>query len=78
MTINERKERMSWEDIQKKYPDQWVGLTEVQWVDDDGVTVQSAVVSFIGTKSEVTLEAIKNAMIARYTTPDNVPFIGAV
>lgn len=25
-------ERMTWEEIQEKYPDQWVGLVDVEWV----------------------------------------------
>lgn len=35
-------ERMTWEQIQKKYPDQWVGLVDVQYQNDDGISVESA------------------------------------
>lgn len=27
-------ERMTWEEIQEKYPDQWVGLVDVEWYPD--------------------------------------------
>ena len=39
-------DRMTWEEIQKKYPDQWVGLIDVKYVDDDGISVESAVVKY--------------------------------
>ena len=37
-------ERMTWEEIQEKYPDQWVGLVDVEWYPDNKATVKSAVV----------------------------------
>ena len=37
-------ERLTWKEIQKKYPDQWVALSEVEYVDNDGCNVESAVV----------------------------------
>ena len=35
---------MSWQEICQKYPNQQVGLGDVEWVNNDGVTVKSAVV----------------------------------
>ncbi len=29
---------MTWKEIQEKYPDQWVGLTNVVWKDDANVS----------------------------------------
>ena len=29
-------ERMTWKEIQEKYPDQWVGLIDVKYIGDDG------------------------------------------
>lgn len=38
-------ERMTWEQIQIKYPDQWVGLVEVQYQNNDEISVESAIVN---------------------------------
>lgn len=38
------EERLTWGQIRAAYPDQWVALTDVRYVDDDGVNVESAVV----------------------------------
>lgn len=40
----EATERLTWEEIRERYPDQWVALSEVEYVDDDGCNVESAVV----------------------------------
>ena len=37
-------ERMTWKEIQEKYPDQWVGLIDVNYIDDDGISIESAVI----------------------------------
>ncbi len=37
-------QRLTWEQIRTDYPDQWVALTDVRYLDDDGVNVESAVV----------------------------------
>ena len=48
-------ERLTWEQIQKKYPDQWVGLVDVRYRNNDGISVESAVVKYKDkTKSELT------------------------
>jgi len=41
-------ERMTWEEIKKAYPNQWVGLTNIEW--KDGANVKSAVVDYLGDK----------------------------
>lgn len=33
-------ERLTWEQIQKKYPDQWVGLVDVRYRNNDGISVE--------------------------------------
>lgn len=38
------KQRLTWEQIRSIYPDQWVALTDVKYMDDDGVNVESAIV----------------------------------
>lgn len=71
--------RMTWEEIQEKYPDQWVGLVDVKYVDDDGISVESAVVKYTDKpKSDLTRLALKGEIISRYTTPDNVFQMGMI
>ena len=36
-------ERMTWKEIQEKYPDQWVALTDVYYLNNDNCNVESAV-----------------------------------
>ena len=37
-------QRLTWEQIRTIYPNQWVALTDVRYMDDDGINVESAVV----------------------------------
>lgn len=39
-------EKLTWEQIQEKYPDQWVGLVEVEYEPDNDATIKSAVVKY--------------------------------
>ena len=39
------KKRLSWQEICQNYPNQQVGLADVEWIDNDGVTVKSAIVA---------------------------------
>lgn len=72
-------DRMTWEEIQRKYPDQWVGLVDVKYVDDDGISVESAVVKYTDkSKSDLTRLALKGEIISRYTTPDNIFQMGMI
>ena len=48
-------ERLTWKQIQEKYPDQWVGLVDVKYVNDDNATIESAVVKYYDrTQGELT------------------------
>lgn len=38
------QERLTWKQMQEKYPNQWLGLVDVKYKNDDGATVESAVV----------------------------------
>lgn len=72
-------ERLTWEEIQEKYPDQWVGLINVEYEDNDGVSIKSAVVKYTDKiKSELTRMMIQGEIISRYTTPDNIFQLGMV
>ncbi|MCM1268022.1 MAG: hypothetical protein NC302_08965 [Bacteroidales bacterium] len=73
------KERMTWEQIQEKYPDQWVGLMEVEYQNNDGASVESAVVKYVDkTKSELTRLVLKGEIIARHTNPEGHIQLGMV
>lgn len=37
-------ERLTWEEIRVKYPDQWVALADVIYMNNDGCNVESAIV----------------------------------
>ena len=71
-------QRLTWEQIEKKYPDQWVGLTDIDW--EDAANIKSAIVSYIGMSSADLLRMqIKDRSIhATYTTPDNLAPMGTV
>lgn len=73
--------RMTWSEIVDKYPNQWVGLIDVEKEPDNYSTIKSAVVKYTGkTKNELTMEQIKTngSMLARYTTPDNIFQLGVL
>ena len=68
--------RMTWEEIEKAYPDKWVGLSKVDW--EDGANVRSAVVEYVGNSGG---EALKKQiagedMFTIYTTPNNLCPLG--
>lgn len=74
-------ERMTWEEIQEKYPNQWVGLVDVEYEPDNDSTIKSAIVKFLDkSKDELTLMQIQTygKVLGRYTTPDNVFQLGTV
>lgn len=64
--------RMTWNEIKKNYPDKWIGMTNVKYINDDGVNIESAVVKYTNmTKAELTRRMLDGEIISRYTTPDN-------
>ncbi len=72
-------ERMTWGQIQEKYPNQWVGLVEVQYQNNDGISVESAVVRYTDkTKAELTRLVLKGEIIARHTNPEGYLQLGMV
>lgn len=38
------EQKLTWEQIRALYPDRWVALMDVEYMDDDGINVKSAVV----------------------------------
>lgn len=72
-------ERLTWSQIQERYPDQWVGLINVEYEPDNKSTVKSAIVKYINMKkSDLKLIQVKSggSMIAEYTGQDNTLHIG--
>lgn len=73
------EKRLTWKEIQKKYPDQWVGLVDVKYVDNDGATVESAVVKYTDkAKGELTRMVLKGEIISRHTNPDGYLQLGVL
>ena len=72
------EQRLTWDEIAKKYPDQWIGLTDIEW--EDGANIKSAVVSYTDMSSADLLRMqIRDRNIhATYTTPDNLTPMGTV
>lgn len=68
-------ERLTWEEIVDKYPNQWVGLTDVDWEDD--ANVKAAVVKYVGKSSGelLMMQMDGENIVSFYTTPDSVEFL---
>ena len=72
-------ERLTMDEIIKRYPDQWVGLTAVEWEDESNV--RTAVVLYSDkTADELLRIQIKDPkkLYVTYTTPDNLAPLGVV
>lgn len=71
------EERLTWEEIANKYPDQWVGLVEVQ---RRGATVISAIVKYTDLTADELLDRQidDDDLYSCYTTPDNLAPMGTV
>lgn len=73
------EERMTWEEIQEKYPDQWVGLIDVEYEPNNDATIKTAVVKYADkSKDELTMMQIQTngEILGRYTTLDNIFQLG--
>lgn len=71
--------RMTWQEIAKAYPDQWVGLTDVEYEPDNYSTIKSAVVIYTNkSKDELLLEQIQTngQIMAEYTSPNKLLQLG--
>lgn len=75
----ENCERLTWEEIVAKYPDRWLGLTEIIWEDD--TNIESAIVKYSDkTRNELLKIQFSGTedLYCRYTTPDNIFQIGVL
>ena len=72
-------ERLTWKQIQEKYPDQWVGIVDASF--SNAATISSGVVKYTEkdmSRDEMALRTVKGEMYARYTTPDKYASVGAL
>lgn len=75
----EKKVRLTWKEIQETYPDQWVGLAEIEWLNDSNI--KSAVVLYNDkSKKELALMQAESDgnIVGVYTTPQQKLFIDSV
>ena len=73
------KERLTWAQIQERYPNQWVGLIDVKRKEDNSA-VESAVVMYTDkSKDELACMQIHDSTHSLYscfTTPDSIFQLG--
>ncbi len=51
--LTNSNERLTWKEIEERYPDSWVGLNDIKFENDDGANIETAIVSEIGTRDEL-------------------------
>lgn len=72
-------ERLTWEQIQEKYPNQWVGLIDVKYMSDDGISIESAIVKYSDlSRTELMKRMLSGEIVSRYTTPDDCCQLGCL
>ena len=79
MEVVAMQERMTWTEIKEKYPEHWIGLADIDW--ENGATVRSAVVKYVGMNSTELLEIKfdnEPDLVVRYTSPDSLGPMGIV
>lgn len=72
-------ERMTWKEIQERYPDQWVGLVDVEWKNQSNII--SAIVKYTDKevdKNDLVRMQIRGEIFSCYTTPDNAFQLGMI
>lgn len=69
--------RMTWDEIEKAYPNKWVGLSNVEW-DEAPPDVRSAIVEYVGDSGGDALrrQIAGEDMYTTYTTPNNLCPLG--
>ncbi len=73
--------QMTWEDIQKEYPNQFVGLTDVVWEDEEHGIIHSAVVKYNKnniSNDDLLRKAFNGEVKREYTTPESSMQLGAL
>lgn len=65
--------RMTWDEIIKNYPDQWVGLTDVVRSDKSADIISAVLLYTDKSQTElVRMQLHDDNLVSRYTTPNNL------
>ena len=66
------RSRLTWNEIKTKYPDKWVGMSNIEW--KDSANISSAVVIGVADDDEEFMLRACNGedVFARYTSPNNL------
>ena len=72
--------RLTRKQLAEQYPDQWLGLTDIKWKNDDGVTLESAEVSYTDkTSKELLIMQIEtNGKVKAWYTNEHTLPLGMV
>ncbi len=71
--------RLTWKEIQEKYPNQWIGLTNIEWKNDSNIA--SAIVKYKGkTSGELLKLQLNNEpdLFSCFTTPESCGQLGVI
>ena len=72
-------ERFTWEQVQEKHQNQWVGLIDVKHIDNDGSSIESTVVKYSNlSRTEIARRMLRGEVVPRYTTPDDCCQLGCL
>lgn len=72
-------ERLTWKEIVQKYPHQWVGLVDVVFKNNDGVSIESGIVKYTSndtSENDLLYMAVSGKIVRRYTTMGDAPQMG--
>lgn len=73
--------RMTWEEIQQKYPSQHVGLVDVIFADNNNIVIESAIVKYTEKETNdynLLLMAKRGEIVRRYTTLECSSLLGGI
>ncbi len=74
-----KSDRLTWEQIKTKYPNQWVRLENVEWKPENDATVNSAIVAKAGDVStQDRCDAVKGKCFVIYVDDGNCFHTGVV
>ena len=72
-----KDEKLSWLEIKERYPDQWVGLTDVEWRKPSNIAYANVKYTDLSADELLELQVGDEPnLISCYTTPDNVVQVG--
>ena len=70
-------ERLTRQQMEKKYPNQYLGIRNIEYLNNDGITLTSADVVYTNkTERELIMIQIEDASISIWYTNDDTPMLG--